>query len=237
MFERYTEKARRVIFFARYEASSFGSPYIESEHLLLGLLRDSKEIVRRYMDAQATVSDIRSVIESASIRRDPTSTSVDLPLSKECKRILAYSSEEAERLGHKHIGTEHLMLGILRETGCLAARLLGERGVQVDRARLQVAEYSKTWPSETGVPAPPAKRHFRGFRVAERAVRNRFWFARNSVGSRAPETWCAFGKMAAPCSLTACRMLSGSSPATRGSVLTDLEVIVVKEETPGDAGS
>jgi ATP-dependent Clp protease ATP-binding subunit ClpA len=168
MFERYTEKARRVIFFARYEASSFGSPYIESEHLLLGLLRDSKEIVRRYMDAQATVSDIRSVIESASIRRDPTSTSVDLPLSKECKRILAYSSEEAERLGHKHIGTEHLMLGILRETGCLAARLLGERGVQVDRARLQVAEYSKTWPSDTGVPAPPAKRHFRGFRVAER---------------------------------------------------------------------
>jgi hypothetical protein len=167
MFETFTEKARRVIFFARYEASAFGSSYIESEHLLLGLLRDNKEIIRRYMNPQADESNIRLEIEAATVRRDPTSTALDMPLSHECKRILDYSAEEAERLGHKHIGTEHLMLGILRESGSFAARLLGERGVQLERARLQVAESAKTGPSDAVVPTLPPRRHFKGFRVFE----------------------------------------------------------------------
>jgi ATP-dependent Clp protease ATP-binding subunit ClpC len=104
MFERYTEKARRVIFFARYEASQFGSPYIETEHLLLGLLRENKNLIHQVLTKHPSiVEEIRKKIESATIIRENVSASADLPLSNESKRILAYAAEEAERARHKHI--------------------------------------------------------------------------------------------------------------------------------------
>src|SRR3981081_4704644 len=128
MFERYTEKASRVIFFARYEASQFGSPYIESEHMLLGLLREDKALSRRFLRSNELAESIRKQIEEHTPLREKTSTSIDLPLSNECKRVLAYAAEEAERLRHGHIGTEHLLLGLLREEKCFAAEILHERG-------------------------------------------------------------------------------------------------------------
>ena len=129
MFERYTEKARRTIFFARYEASQFGSPYIETEHLLLGLLREDKALANRFLRSHAAVESIRKQIDGHTAPREKVSTSVDLPLSHECKRVLAYGAEEAERLNHKHIDTEHLLLGLLREEKCFAAQLLREQGL------------------------------------------------------------------------------------------------------------
>src|SRR5207245_7608724 len=131
MFERYTDKARRVIFFARYEASQFGSPYIETEHLLLGLLREDKALTNRFLRSHASVESIRKQIEGHTTIREKVSTSVDLPLSNECKRVLAYGTEEAERLSQKHIGTEHLLLGLLREEKCFAAEVLHERGLRL----------------------------------------------------------------------------------------------------------
>src|SRR6202050_4341768 len=139
MFERYTEKARRVIFFARYEASQFGSPYIETEHLLLGLLREDKALTNRFLRSHASVESIRKQIEGHTTIREKVSTSVDLPLSNECKRVLAYAAEEAERLSHKHIGTEHLLLGLLREEKCFAAEILHERGLKLVAIREELA--------------------------------------------------------------------------------------------------
>jgi ATP-dependent Clp protease ATP-binding subunit ClpC len=139
MFERYTEKARRVIFFARYEASQFGSPYIETEHLLLGLLREDKALTNRFLRSHASVESIRKQIEGHTTIREKVSTSVDLPLSNECKRVLAYAAEEAERLSHKHIGTEHLLLGLLREEKCFAAEILHERGLRLSSIREELA--------------------------------------------------------------------------------------------------
>ena len=135
MFERYTEKARRVIFFARYEASQFGSPFIETEHLLLGLLREDKQLANRFLRSNNAVDVIRKQIEGHTTIREKVSTSVDLPLSHECKRVLAYGAEEAERLNHKHIGTEHLLLGLLREEKCFAAEILHERGLRLSTIR------------------------------------------------------------------------------------------------------
>jgi len=140
MFERYTEKARRVIFFARYEASQFGSPYIETEHLLLGLLREDKALTNRFLRTYGATESIRKQVEGHTTIREKTSTSVDLPLSNESKRVLAYGAEEAERLGHKHIGTEHVFLGLLREEKCFAAELLYERGVRIANAREQIRD-------------------------------------------------------------------------------------------------
>ena len=143
MFERYTEKARRVIFFARYEASQFGSPYIETEHLLLGLLREDKALTNRFLRSHASVESIRKQIEGHTTIREKVSTSVDLPLSNECKRVLAYAAEEAERLSHKHIGTEHLLLGLLREEKCFAAEILHERGLRLSTIREELARTSQ----------------------------------------------------------------------------------------------
>jgi len=150
MFERYTEKARRTIFFARYEASQFGSPDIESEHLLLGLLRENKAL------AHGSVESVRKQVEGLTVSRQKVSTSIDLPLSEECKCILAYAAEEADDLSHKFIGTEHLFLGLLRERGCLAAKILAERNVTLEVAREEIArnpsEQIGSTPKSPGLP-------------------------------------------------------------------------------------
>jgi ATP-dependent Clp protease ATP-binding subunit ClpA len=139
MFERYTEKARRVIFFARYEASEFGSPYIETEFLLLGMLREDKFVVKRWLGNGAWTPVLRE--EIAKLYTGPkTSTSVDLPLTEESKRALAYAAEEADRLKHPHINTEHLLLGLMRDRKSLAAKFLLDRGVSQDLIREALAK-------------------------------------------------------------------------------------------------
>jgi ATP-dependent Clp protease ATP-binding subunit ClpA len=135
MFERYSEEARQVIFSARYEAINFGSPYIEAEHLLLALMREDRWLTRLFLPAKDDVSKIRSTISSRLPRGEKLPASVDLPLSNESKRILAYAAEEAERLGDRHIGTEHLFLGVLHEEKSLLAELLFERGIKLEDAR------------------------------------------------------------------------------------------------------
>jgi len=139
VFERYTEKARRVIFFARYEASQYGSPYIETEHLLLGLMREDKALANRFLRSHGSIESIRKEIEQRITIRERISTSVEVPLSQESKRILNFATEEAERLGHRHVGTEHLLLGILREEKCFGAEILQERGLRLSTLREELA--------------------------------------------------------------------------------------------------
>src|SRR5271155_2193330 len=102
MFERYTEKARRVIFFARYEASQYGSPCIETEHLLLGLLRENKAL-HRWLP-KTTAEAIRRRVDEHSPKHPRTSTAIDLPLSEAAKRVLKHAMGEADGLSHRHIG-------------------------------------------------------------------------------------------------------------------------------------
>lgn len=138
MFERYTEKARRAIFFARYEAQQFGAPQIETEHLLLGLLREDQALTRQFLGPDSSVQSIRDEIESRTPARAAIAGSADMKLSNQSKRVLAYAAEEAESLGHRHIGTEHLLLGLLREEKCRAAAILREAGVSLRQVRKEV---------------------------------------------------------------------------------------------------
>ncbi len=136
MFEKYTEKARRVIFFARYEASQFGSPRIETEHLLLGLIREDTSLTSRFLPGpDSSLQDLRKEIEGRTLVREKVSTSVDLPFSEESKRALRSAAEEAEKLAHRHIGTEHLLLGLLGEERSVAAEILRERGLRPGAVR------------------------------------------------------------------------------------------------------
>ena len=131
-----------MIFFARYEASQYGSPYIETEHLLLGLMREDKALANRFLRQQGSIESIRKEIEARITIRERISTSVEVPLSAECKRILNMAAEEAERLGHKHVGTEHLLLGILREEKCFGAEILMERGLRLSTLREELSRTS-----------------------------------------------------------------------------------------------
>jgi len=140
MFEKYTEKARRVIFFARYETSQLGARRIETEHVLLGLLREDKALSSRFFPhAEAALESIRRQIEGRSSVREKISTSVELPLSDESKRVLTYAAEEADRLMCNYIGTEHILLGLLREEKSLASEILYENGLRLSRVREELA--------------------------------------------------------------------------------------------------
>lgn len=144
MFERYTEKVRRAIFFARYEAGQLGSPYIETEHLLLGLVRENPALTKLVLPSITAMDVIRKEVDKYAFRGEKIPTRVDLPLSNESKRVLAHTAEEAELLKSKHIGTEHLLLGLLREKNGFGARLLNTQGLSLDRARQVVSEWQKT---------------------------------------------------------------------------------------------
>src|ERR1700690_2069174 len=116
MFERYTEGARRTVFFARYEAIQIGSGYIETKHILLGLLREDKALFRRRLPGVEDEPIHKEVVPHTRLEAGKKLTPpADLPFSNESKRVLAFGAEEAERLAHRHIGTEHFFLGLVRE--------------------------------------------------------------------------------------------------------------------------
>lgn len=140
MFERYTEKACRLIFFARFEASRYGGPYIETEPLLLGLLREDQPLLRIFLGQGHIEEEIRAEIEQQITQRERISPSVEIPLTTECKKALKLASEEAQRLAHRHVGTEYVLLWMLGVEGSLVARLLQAKGLKAATVREQVAK-------------------------------------------------------------------------------------------------
>jgi ATP-dependent Clp protease ATP-binding subunit ClpC len=141
MFERYTERARRVLFFARYEATQLGSTSIETEHVLLGLIREGKGLTSRiFARSHLSLENIRKEIEGRTVFREKVSTSVEIPFSAETKRVLQFAAEEADRLLHTYIGTEHLLLGILREERSVAASILYEKGMRLASVREDIVQ-------------------------------------------------------------------------------------------------
>jgi|ERR1017187_5416421 ATP-dependent Clp protease ATP-binding subunit ClpC len=150
MFERYVEKARRAIFFARYEASQAGSQWIETHHLLLGLLRENWDTFAPFLQSRDRLPEIRKEIEQRFPHQPKVSVTVDLPLSHQSKRALAYAAEESERLGHAAIEPVHLVLGLLREPGAVA-EILAPYGMGLEALRAAAASA----PAGTGVRRQP----------------------------------------------------------------------------------
>jgi PhnB protein len=142
VFERYTEPARRALFFARYEASQLGSISIEPEHLLLGLLRERSGSFRRLVH-QLPVDDIRREVEAKVKFKERTAVSVEIPFSADAKLVLQRTAEEADRLLNSHIGTEHLFLGVLSVEKTVAATILAGHGVTLGAMRAQLEELSR----------------------------------------------------------------------------------------------
>jgi ATP-dependent Clp protease ATP-binding subunit ClpC len=136
MFEKFTEKAKRILFLARYEASQQGSKVIGTEHILLGLLKEGEETTRElFTRANVSMDLLQAELERRNPPREKLSTSVEIPFSEETKKALQFAEEEAERLMHPHIGTEHLLLGLLRLDDAVAGRMLAERGMRLFAVR------------------------------------------------------------------------------------------------------
>jgi len=135
MFERYTEIARRAIVSSKHKASHVGSRDIDTEHLLLGLLSTDKGLARRFLGSPWAADSVWRKIEQNGKVGQPIKGPHDLPLSTTGKRALSYAAEEADQLSSKHISTEHLLLGLLREENSFAAEFLHEHGVRLPSAR------------------------------------------------------------------------------------------------------
>ncbi len=138
MFERYSERSRRIIFFARYEALQYGSPVIAPEHILLGLLREDKTVTARYLSKGSVVGTekIRAEIEDRIVVRDRISQSAELHLSPETKRVLFYANEESRLAKNRFVLPEHILIGLLREERTAAAEVLFQFGLRVQDIRL-----------------------------------------------------------------------------------------------------
>jgi ATP-dependent Clp protease ATP-binding subunit ClpC len=138
MFERYTDGARRVIFFARYEASELGSTSIEPEHLLLGLFRVDKALLARFLPTNVSTQSFRKQVKINLTKGQRFPTAVEIPLSPMSKWVLKYAHEESDNLKHRHIGTEHLLLGLLSQKQSVAERILRENGFELVTVRQKI---------------------------------------------------------------------------------------------------
>ena len=149
MFERFTEPARRSLFFARYEAGVLSRHTIETEHLLLGIVKEREPLLVHLLStAELTADDIKRLIYARTgVPRSHLDVSVEIPFSADAKQVLTSTAEEASRLLHRHVGTEHLLLGLLRVERGLAWDVLRDAGLSLTPIReALVAHVSATSP-------------------------------------------------------------------------------------------
>jgi ATP-dependent Clp protease ATP-binding subunit ClpC len=156
MFERFNEHVRRSLFFARYEASRVSSRSISTRHVLLGMLREADPaftalLERKGLDAR----ELRAQLLGEHVSVERVSTSPDLPLAEETKKALAYAVHEAESMGHANVGSEHLVLGLLRVDGSTAAQYLAARGVELFQLREETVRRGRELEAEASAQATP----------------------------------------------------------------------------------
>jgi uncharacterized protein (TIGR03435 family) len=159
MFNRFTSRALQVLFYARSEVSQLGSSAVEPEHILLGVLDEGKGLGSRILARTGgTLEDFRSDIVRRLMSREKISKSDEIPFSASCERVLQYAAEEADRLLRHGIGTEHLLLGLLREERSVAAEVLAARGLRIEAVREAIVKLLSNGeqPEPPGPPLTPA---------------------------------------------------------------------------------
>jgi ATP-dependent Clp protease ATP-binding subunit ClpC len=155
--DKFTERAKKVLVYAQDEATRFNHNYIGTEHLLLGLLREGDGIAAKVLgNLGVELNKVRSAVEFI-IGRGERMVVGDINLTPRAKRVIELAVEEARRLGHNYIGTEHLLLGLIREGEGIAAGVLESLGVNLDKVRAQVVRVVSRGSMETGGQHPGKK--------------------------------------------------------------------------------
>ena len=154
MFQRFTDRARRVVVLAQHEARTLDHDYIGTEHILLGLIDEGQGVATTALTSMGiSLEEMRQTVRDTIGRGAQPPESGHIPFTPQAKKVLELSLRESMQLGHDYIGTEHVLLALIREGGG-AAQLLASAGVDLDRARQQVTEllYGHR---EAGPAAPP----------------------------------------------------------------------------------
>jgi ATP-dependent Clp protease ATP-binding subunit ClpC len=171
MFKRFTDRARRVLVYAQDEARDFDHAFIGTEHILLGLIRESDGLAAKALDALGVTCDVvrEKVREVTGLATNPSSDSP--PFTPRAKKVLEMSLREALQLGHSYIGTEHMLLGLVRQGDGAAVRILNDLGVEMSHIRTQVVQLMSGLSSRE-VGEPPVHVQFDSaiFRGVVRAV-------------------------------------------------------------------
>jgi ATP-dependent Clp protease ATP-binding subunit ClpC len=141
MFERYTQRARRTILSAVYIARQSGSPEIEPEHILLGLLKEDPSLARRFLGSPWALDSVwERVSQSTPTHEKPPVAPTDHKLSSASKRVLDFAGAEASEMSDRNIGTQHLLLGLLRGEKNFAAEILHQRGLHLEATREELIQ-------------------------------------------------------------------------------------------------
>jgi len=139
MFNRFTERARKVILLAKEEAKRFNHDYIGTEHILLGLIREGEGVAAAVLASMGLSPDkIRNEVEKFVQPGPSTVISGDIPFTPRAKRVIELAMDEARNLGHNYIGTEHLLLGLIREGEGVASQVLISMGLDLDKVRMEI---------------------------------------------------------------------------------------------------
>ena len=139
MFERFTDRARRVVVLAQEEARDLGHTYIGTEHILLGLLREPEGVAAQALEALGIGLDgVRREVREIIGPGEGITLPSHIPFTPRAKKVLELSLREALQLGHNYIGTEHILLGLIREGEGVAAQVLVKLGADLNRVRQQV---------------------------------------------------------------------------------------------------
>jgi ATP-dependent Clp protease ATP-binding subunit ClpA len=140
MFEKFTDRARRVIVLAQEEARMLDHDYIGTEHLLLGLIHEGEGVAARALESLGiSLENVRQNVEE-TIGRGQHELSGHIPFTPRAKKVLELSLRESQQLGHEYIGTEHILLGLIREGEGVAAQVLIKLGADLNRVRQQVLQ-------------------------------------------------------------------------------------------------
>ncbi len=162
MFERYTERARKVIILAQDEAVRLKHNHIGTEHLLLGLLREREGLAAKILDSfDVTLELVRSELENI-VDKTEYQGSREVAFTPRAKRVLELALDETRRMGHNYVGTEHILLGILREGEGVGAQILRRLGLDLEAVRSRLYELLNEGSSQESFPdAPPSHRESR----------------------------------------------------------------------------
>ena len=155
MFQRFTDRARRVVVLAQHEARTLGHDYIGTEHILLGLIDEGQGVATTALTSMGvSLHEMRQAVQDSIGRGTEPPESGHIPFTPRAKKVLELSLRESQELGHTYIGTEHILLALIREGGG-AAQLLAGAGVDLDRARQQVIELLYGHREAGSAAAPP----------------------------------------------------------------------------------
>jgi ATP-dependent Clp protease ATP-binding subunit ClpC len=146
MFERFTDRARRVVVLAQEEARMLNHNYIGTEHILLGLIHEGEGVAAKALESlNISLEAVRQQVEEI-IGQGQAAPTGHIPFTPRAKKVLELSLREALQLGHNYIGTEHILLGLIREGEGVAAQVLQKLGAHLDRVRETVIQHLHGYP-------------------------------------------------------------------------------------------